>query len=216
MTTADGLLVASFVTIVVVLAISAVAFITAGKREQEWRAKEDSALRDAKKLAADADREYRAAQRQSAEIYSQMEATVGIMSNRLDDLETQREQDHQTIIALSSRLARVEYIAGALRQQLVDAKIEPLWTLDDDGPADILAAVQVNTAVLSTKIGRLFNIEEMNNLALELGFDPEDIDGDTRTSRAARLVGYATRRGMIGQLIAKCEEFRPNNHTRWG
>lgn len=54
-----------------------------------------------------------------------------------------------------------------------------------------------------------FSLDEMNNLAFELGIDGA-ISGDTQAARAVSLVNVARRRGLLVRLIELCRAERPD------
>lgn len=67
----------------------------------------------------------------------------------------------------------------------------------------------VDLARLARTIQDRFSIEEMNNLAFDLGLDGT-ISGDTVAARAMSLVSAARRRGMLGRLVERCRQERPD------
>lgn len=62
---------------------------------------------------------------------------------------------------------------------------------------------------MAQRIGRSFNIEEIDDLAYRLGINPEDINGRTRSRRAVELVGHVQRRDKTDQLVDVCRALRP-------
>lgn len=54
-----------------------------------------------------------------------------------------------------------------------------------------------------------FSLDEMNNLAFELGIDGA-VSGDTISARAVSLVNVARRRGLLVRLIELCRSERPD------
>jgi hypothetical protein len=138
-----------------------------------------------------------------------MVASLRELSNRIDELEGARENDHQNMLAMSSRIAALEAGIVILTRQIKDAGLEPEWLPED--------AVMVNMPVvlpdLVDKIRTRFSEEELADLAMRIGINAEDIPGQTHQRRAAELVDMAQRRGLTGQLIMVCREMRPR--TKW-
>lgn len=67
--------------------------------------------------------------------------------------------------------------------------------------------------LLRQNLAEFFNLSELNNLCLDLGFSPEHIPGQTRRDLANGLVEYCYRRNLIPTLISLCQEQRP--HVPW-
>lgn len=152
------------------------------------------------------DQSNRAGRQSAADTYATMEGTLHRMSQRLDMLEQEGEQDRRTIAALSARVRELESGVAVLIQQLHDAKITPAYQ-----PST--AAVPVATipsATLARLIKDAFDVNEMNDLAQEIGINPEDIAANTATRRATALVEAARRRGLLESLIDTARELRPN------
>lgn len=55
-----------------------------------------------------------------------------------------------------------------------------------------------------------FNTEELSGLAFELGINPDDISGDTRSSRARSLLTKAMREGSLQKLREIAKKNRPS------
>lgn len=54
-----------------------------------------------------------------------------------------------------------------------------------------------------------YNVEELAALAFELGIDPEDVAGQTKSARARELVEYAARHSRLDALEAALRRQRP-------
>ena len=65
-------------------------------------------------------------------------------------------------------------------------------------------------------IARAFSLEEMADLCFELGISPEEVPGQTASSRARELVTYCEHRARIPALIAAVEAARPGQDWRTG
>lgn len=68
--------------------------------------------------------------------------------------------------------------------------------------------------LLRQNLAEYFDLSELNDLCLNLGFSRENIAGQTRTDLANGLVEYCYRRNLIPALISLCQEKRP--HVPWG
>lgn len=155
----------------------------------------------------------------SAAMYANMEAALGSALRRMDELEAevalvrqdnatlQAEVDgyRQVIAVLNGRVQALELGASILTQQLQRHSLDPEWKPEDA----VMVPVPVRPQELSQRIRRSFNVDEMNDLALRLEIDPEDIAERTATGRAAALVAAAERRGLLGLLIEIVKELRP-------
>lgn len=63
-------------------------------------------------------------------------------------------------------------------------------------------------AELAEMVERHFSLEEMSNLAFDLGLDGA-VGGETRGERARAMVGACERRNMVGELVGHCRRARP-------
>lgn len=66
------------------------------------------------------------------------------------------------------------------------------------------------TTSLPGMLARLFNNEELDDLASRVGARPEDMMGETIARRAVSLVQWAQRRDKLDALIATACDLRPN------
>lgn len=69
---------------------------------------------------------------------------------------------------------------------------------------------QVELTRLARTIEARFSMEEIANLAFDLGVDGK-VSGETAEARAASLVKVAQKRGLTARLIELCREKRPNS-----
>lgn len=153
---------------------------------------------------------YRSARRVPADAYWQMEQTLGDMSRRMRDLETDRQRDHLLVLRLQGELELWKEYSRRVADLLREAGHEPppaptVAPMPDIRPEDERAD-QVTT---QRRIAEAFNLEELNDLAFRVGFDPDELKGDTVTARSRSLVGFAKRRGRMAELIAMCRLLRP-------
>lgn len=61
---------------------------------------------------------------------------------------------------------------------------------------------------LRNKITEQFNLEEMRDICVKLGFDLEDLSGSSRPAKALELVQYCRRRSKLDALVAACASLR--------
>lgn len=185
-------------TIIVILAgtlLSGGVFVIAYRREGTRHVAEDVAAQTAR--------------REAAETYSSMVVSMRELSKRIDELETGRERDHQTMLAMSSRIGALETGVIILTRQIKGAGLEPEWKPEEA----VMVPLPVVLPDLVDKIKSRFNEDELADLARRLDINPDDIPGQSHQRRAAELVDMAQRRGLTGQLIMVCRELRPR--TKW-
>lgn len=148
-----------------------------------------------------------------ATIIEQLERSIALSQSRQDSQEAEmsdlRGQIHELREGqLAGQMLLQEWITYARRlgQLLREATgqeppPEPRqWTV---------SPTPVDLARLARTIQDRFSIEEMNNLAFDLGLDGT-ISGDTVAARAMSLVSAARRRGMLGRLVERCRQERPD------
>lgn len=117
-----------------------------------------------------------------------------------------RKLDELTERVVYLELALSEYQIGTARLlgQLTARNITPVWQPQKD--IEIVAETGVR---LNHLLAEQFNMEELNNLAFDIGIKPESFSGNTIEARALSLVEYAVRRGKLPDLLARCLELRP-------
>lgn len=64
-------------------------------------------------------------------------------------------------------------------------------------------------------LNQFFNLEELSQLAFEIGVDLEILPGSTRESKARELVLFVDRRGQLEMLVDKIAQMRPNVPLPW-
>ena len=62
-------------------------------------------------------------------------------------------------------------------------------------------------------LDKCFSISELDTLCFDLGVDPENLSGSTKSERSRGLIAYVLRRNMLDQLVELCNKYRPN--TTW-
>lgn len=98
-----------------------------------------------------------------------------------------------------------------LAEQYFDYILEEI---NETWPTEAASVMHDNAlAILRRGIAESFNIEELKDIAQDLGIDHEDISGSTRSAKVRELVEYARRYGLLEALLKRCEVLRP--HAIW-
>lgn len=134
-----------------------------------------------------------------------MMQTVEHLSERVDELERARRRDHTTMMQMALEIETWKTYAVLLAQRL------RAFTEDVPAPpnAPPMPPPPPDDRTLAAVIASLFNIDEANDLAFQLGINPDEIEGDTATERAIALVRYARRRDLILELVTTARKLRP-------
>lgn len=144
------------------------------------------------------------------EALAQWNKVAAGLSHRIAELEDERAEDYRAIVALRDEVATWKAGVVALTQQIKEMQMEPVWTAEKAG-------VPPTTAFDATRLRRQmqahFNITELNDLALALGINSEDIEGDTISERAKALTEYVKRHDLVDALIKQARELRPR--AKW-
>ena len=135
--------------------------------------------------------------------------TVDDLSRRMREMETQRSADYKRIMELSQRVESWrEYsrvLVGLLKGTgVIDIPPSP----SDEVGSELLS--DVNRAELQQRIARLFNSAEIDDLAFQLGIEPDDLSGTVRVQRATSLVQSAEDIGKLIELSRLVSIRRPN------
>ena len=123
----------------------------------------------------------------------------------IDELRAEMLADREELAGLRVEIA--EWRAGMklVFAQLKAANMTPAWSPREQPTSR--ASRRVNAA-LATRIAHLFNREEIDDLAYELGFVPEDVKGETAVAHARELTDLAWRRGLSEALVKRVNELR--------
>lgn len=127
-------------------------------------------------------------------------------ANEIDDLKYQINELHEE--RLADRVLIQEWIAYARQAWALLREA----TGQEPPPEPAARARRVtpgDLARLARSIETRFSLDEINNLAFELGID-NALEGGTLTARATSLVNVARRRGLLVRLIELCQAERPN------
>lgn len=136
-------------------------------------------------------------------------------SRRIDELEAAmdaQERAHKAELAdFREELEEAYQTIELLTRQLVEAQMVPVVTpkprAKKGGAGSPAAGGERDWLV-----GRIvdgFNLEELENLAFDVGINAENLHGETLETRARELVKMAGRMGKRGGLEARVNELRP-------
>lgn len=131
--------------------------------------------------------------------------TYVMLSDRVNELEKERQADYALLRSLQVRVTDLELGVRVLIEQIVRDGGVPEWT--PDKAAEVAAPRPLHEA-----IGFYFNNEEIDDLAARVGIDHEALAGHTRIKRAQSLVEAASRNGLTDVLIATAKELRPKGN----
>lgn len=165
-------------------------------------------------------------------VYGQFQDVVAKMSDENQELRAELAASDETARQLrreltqtEARLDRLEtYVeAQAAHIDLLSERLRTLGALDippapqppkQDAPARTPRPASVWSDARAIKLARgiatLFNLEEIDGLAFEIGL-ANDVVGNTPAARARSLVSTASHHpGSLDQLIELCRQERPN------
>lgn len=146
--------------------------------------------------------------RQSPDSTRRLLQLTSDMSNRLGQLEKEREHDHAAMLRIQLRLADVEIGVRVLIAQVRRLGAEPEWMPAVETPATVSEVI--DDVALYRSIAALFNVEELDDLAFRLGLDPESLEGKRKETRARSLVTAAKQRDLLPELIDVARQLRPD------
>lgn len=150
------------------------------------------------------------------DLVSSMNNTIAQLSERITVLEQQRRRDHETLMGA---LADVETWKGYARQLvaiLIEQRVDVPPAPDAAAPSANGGggvAVATTDRVLYQAIGKLFSVDEIDDLAFQLGIAVEDLEGGTVGRRSRSLVSYARRHGIVEELTALVRRMRPESEV---
>ena len=82
-------------------------------------------------------------------------------------------------------------------------------TLEANSSDKIEERDQIDRQMLRQNLEVSFNLDELQALCFDIGVDYEDIGGDGQSTKALKLILYCQRRGLIVELLRRCQELRP-------
>lgn len=134
-----------------------------------------------------------------------MQQTMAEMSDRLRVVEHDRERDHLLIMRLQAALEEQITHGKRLTERLKLAGIQDIPA----APQVVLDAPVDNDVLLVKSLAALFNLEELDDLAFQIGIAPDNLSGDTVSKRSLSLVTFARRRSKVDELIRVARALRP-------
>lgn len=166
-------------------------------------------------------------------LWGQFQDVIADMTRENQELRVELAGNDRAIRELRRELQRAELRIDRLQQhaedaamhsELLAARLRALGQLDipptpqppprPDTPYSSpeplgFASAAMSETELTQAIGTHFDIREINDLAFQLGIEPDEIEGETRPDRARALVRYMKRRKRLSELIALCRSLRP-------
>lgn len=148
--------------------------------------------------------------------YATLEQTIADMNAQMSEMRQQQATDHSDMRRLRGEVAKLEetverlaaYARGLVRE-FQEVTGQPPKTPPPNPPVAPEPARQPSTTgQLARRIAARFSLDEIDDLALELGLS-EVVAGDTLEARASSLVMAALRRDLVSQLVALCRRERP-------
>lgn len=151
--------------------------------------------------------------RRDSASYETMERTLTSQSERILKLERQAEGYHNEIERLRNEVAYLRQEVAYWKGGVIALRAGEEWTPRAEPVLPTQAATLRPIAELVARIERAFNDDELADLALQLGINMEDMEGDTHKSRARGLVDAAERRDLLAELVAAAKVIRPR--SKW-
>jgi len=142
-----------------------------------------------------------------------------VVFEKVDLMAAQVEELTLRVVALELEKSGYRLWSAQLRGQVYELGGEPVpppsWLVvpgaatraeGESSPGDIIVEVY-------HLVSRLFNDEELDDLALRAGIEPGSFGGDTQNGRARELVEVAVRHGRFVELVDTARRLRP--HVNW-
>lgn len=141
-----------------------------------------------------------------AERSDRLAARVEALEEEQEIMREERRADREEAAVLLSELRELRQGIELLIAQLKKAELTPVWQPPEPKPR---RNERPQAITLAMRIADGFDIEEMNNLAFDLGIHKSDFGGETRETRARELVSLVRRLGLEKSLAARVKELRP-------
>ena len=138
-----------------------------------------------------------------------------VVFEKVDQMAAQVEELTLRVVALELEKSGYRLWNSQLRGQVYELGGEPVppppWLVvpgtaakaaGESSPGDIIVDVY-------HLVSRLFNDEELQDLALRAGVEPGAFGGDTQIGRARELVEVAFRHGRLAELVDEARRLRP-------
>ena len=149
---------------------------------------------------------YFAGRRGPSDSYQHYEQALADMQARLERTEQRSDRQQEQIDRLRDMLAQEQDYNRALARAMRDAGLEP--PPRPGGGGNTSSTGSSDRAGLAVKIAECFSLDEIDDLAMELGLNSA-ITGDSLENRASSLVLTAWRRQRLSELVALCRRERP-------
>lgn len=159
---------------------------------------------------------YRQTQKEQQVEIDELRRDLAEAREKLEILREEMTADREEMADM--RVEMSEWRAGMrmVFQQMQIAGITPAWQPRERPPRENSRRrgnkppAALNEEVLPIILASLFNIEELDNLAVDVGARPEDLIGQTIDRRATSLVLWARRHSRLDLLVAKTKQLRPD------
>ncbi len=138
-----------------------------------------------------------------SETYYQMEQTLSSQNKRLDSQGRRIDELERQLSRALDEIGDMRRGVAQLIDQLEGAGLKPVWT-----PPRKLANGNTTTG-LRNAIKEKYNLDEMQDLALDLGVPPHAIGATTPAGYARELTTWAERHGILEELERLITKQRP-------
>lgn len=131
---------------------------------------------------------------------------------QMDHLTDQLEELTLRVVGLELNLSGYRVWSAQLRGQVVElggTPIPPPPWLVVTGPTAADGATDNPLVAIYHRIGDHFSIEEIDNLARDIGLDAEELGGESKSARARHLVESAYRNFRLTELARVARARRP-------
>ena len=154
--------------------------------------------------------------RQMQEQLDSQQQTIRFQTRRIDELEKSRAREFAESEILRQEMDDLRQEVGVLRRgvavltnQLQTAEIAPAWTPPTAARSKRVRDQAQEIVRLRGQIVEQFSLEEMNDLAFQMGVEPDELSGTTKRARARSLVSYMKDRERLDELVELLGSLRP-------
>lgn len=162
--------------------------------------------------------------RQLQEQIDAQQQTIRFLNKRVDDLQKSHAREFAETEMLRQEIENLRQEVGELWRgvpillgQLKAADITPAWSPPAQRSKRPLVrrnnGRQVDPVALQQLIAERFSLEEINDLAFQLGIESDDLSGTTKRGKARALVEYLKDRERLEELIELVRSQRPGEAT---
>jgi len=167
-----------------------------------------------------------------AQMQEQIEAqqrTIRFLTGRMDEMERARAEEYaeteilrqetddlrQEASDFRHELRELRNGVAALTRQIEAAGMTPTW-VPPAKPSREAQVVKQDAIELMRFIGTHFDMDEITDLAYQLGIDIENVAGENKEAKARSLVRYMQRRKRLEQLRELARSLRPGGEMSDG